>query len=219
MFERYTEKARRVIFFARYEASAVGADFIELPHLLLGLLRESRTLFLEAPHDVETIRAKIEAGLEKRAATSTSVDLPLNHECKTALAFGAEEAERVAHRHIGSEHLLLGIIRVDRAFVQHTVGFTDQQIDGLRERVARGTLGEGGSAGGGFAGVMGAYPMGAGLRQAGGMPPERQAVIHAVFQALLQPSVTVQITTVAGTQTFSFQPNPGAQPPTPEPPS
>ena len=44
MFERYTEKARRVIFFARYEASQFGSPYIETEHLLLGLLREDKAL-------------------------------------------------------------------------------------------------------------------------------------------------------------------------------
>ena len=60
MFERYTEKARRVIFFARYEASQFGAQAIEAEHILLGLLREDKQLtqkFFRSPHStVESIR-------------------------------------------------------------------------------------------------------------------------------------------------------------------
>ncbi len=64
MFEKYTEKARRVIFFARYEASQFGSPYIETEHLLLGVLREDRTLshrFLRGPEPVEDIRKQIEA--------------------------------------------------------------------------------------------------------------------------------------------------------------
>ncbi|HEY4677253.1 MAG TPA: Clp protease N-terminal domain-containing protein, partial [Candidatus Angelobacter sp.] len=64
MFERYTEKARRVIFFARYEASQFGSTHIETEHLLLGLLREDRALthrFLPGTSTVEDIRKQIEA--------------------------------------------------------------------------------------------------------------------------------------------------------------
>ena len=62
MFERYTEKARRVIFFARYEASQFGSPYIETEHLLLGLLREDKALtfrFLRSHASVESIPSKL----------------------------------------------------------------------------------------------------------------------------------------------------------------
>ena len=79
MFERYTEKARRVIFFARYEASQFGSPYIETEHLLLGLLREtSADKPLSALHaSVESIRKQIEGHTTIREKVSTSVDLPL----------------------------------------------------------------------------------------------------------------------------------------------
>ena len=64
MFERYTEKARRVIFFARYEASQYGSPYIETEHLLLGLMREDKALanrFLRSHGSIESIRKEIEA--------------------------------------------------------------------------------------------------------------------------------------------------------------
>ena len=114
MFERYTEKARRVIFFARYEASQFGSPYIETEHLLLGLLREDKTLanrFLRSHAAVDSIRKQIEGHTTIREKVSTSVDLPLSHECKRVLAYGAEEAERLSHKHIGTEHLLLGLLQ------------------------------------------------------------------------------------------------------------
>jgi ATP-dependent Clp protease ATP-binding subunit ClpA len=109
MFERYTEKARRVIFFARYEASQFGSPYIETEHLLLGLLREDKALtnrFLRSHASVESIRKQIEGHTTIREKVSTSVDLPLSNECKRVLAYAAEEAERLSHKHIGTEHLL-----------------------------------------------------------------------------------------------------------------
>ena len=97
MFERYTEKARRVIFFARYEASQFGSPYIETEHLLLGLLREDKALtnrFLRSHASVESIRKQIEGHTTIREKVSTSVDLPLSNECKRVLAYAAEEAER-----------------------------------------------------------------------------------------------------------------------------
>src|SRR5271154_2457827 len=95
MFERYTEKARRAIFFARYEACQFGSPYIETEHLLLGLLREEKGLFhLLLPQlDMTSVRKQLDAHTVKLAAVSTSADLPLGHECKRVLAFGAEEAE------------------------------------------------------------------------------------------------------------------------------
>ncbi len=68
MFERYTEKARRVIFFARYEASQFGSPYIETEHLLLGLLREDKALtnrFLRSHASVESIRKQIEGAHDR----------------------------------------------------------------------------------------------------------------------------------------------------------
>src|SRR6202020_1812884 len=99
MFERYTEKARRVIFFARYEASQFGSPYIEPEHLLLGLLREDKALtnkFLRSHASVESIRKQIEGHTTIREKVSTSVDLPLSNECKRVLAYAAEEAERLS---------------------------------------------------------------------------------------------------------------------------
>lgn len=113
MFERYTEHARRVIFFARYEASQVGSPFIETEHMLLGIMRQNRDLIRAVlpKTSTETIRKHIGDRQNRSEKTSVSVDLPLSNECKRVLAYAAEEAERLSHRHIGSEHLLLGLLR------------------------------------------------------------------------------------------------------------
>jgi ATP-dependent Clp protease ATP-binding subunit ClpC len=117
MFDRYTEKARRVIFFARYEASEFGSPYIETEHLLLGLLRADKALasrFLQSHVSWESIRRRIEEHTIFREKVSTSVDLPLTNECRRVLAYPAEEAERLGHSFIGTEHLLLGIMREER---------------------------------------------------------------------------------------------------------
>jgi ATP-dependent Clp protease ATP-binding subunit ClpC len=113
MFERYTEKARRVIFFARYEASQFGGQFIDTSHLLLGLLRVDRVRLRELLRDDELFEnAAVLLGLEASAQkVSTSVDIPLSHEAKRALAYATEEAMRSDHSQIGTYHLLLGLLR------------------------------------------------------------------------------------------------------------
>lgn len=119
MFERYTEKARRVIFFGRYEANQFGSPYIETEHLLLGLLREDKALanrFLRSHAPVESIRKQIESHSTAREKSSTSVDLPVSNESKRVLAYAAEEADRLANNNIGTEHLLLGMLREEECF-------------------------------------------------------------------------------------------------------
>ena len=140
MFERYTEKARRVIFFARYEASQFGSPYIETEHLLLGLLREDKALanrFLRSHAAIESIRKQIESHTTIREKVSTSVDLPLSHECKRVLAYGAEEAERLSHKHIGTEHLLLGLLREDKSFAAEILHERGLRLSQVREEIAR----------------------------------------------------------------------------------
>lgn len=119
MFERYTEKARRTIFFARYEASQFGSPSIEAEHLLLGLLSEDRALsvrFFLGSTSPEALREQIARHSLPREQISTSADLPLSNESKHVLAYAAEEAERLHHHFIGSEHLLLGLLREQHSF-------------------------------------------------------------------------------------------------------
>ena len=140
MFERYTEKARRVIFFARYEASQFGSPHIETEHLLLGLLREDKALanrFLESHAAIEAIRKQIEAHTPIREKIATSVDLPLSHESKRALAYASQEAKRLSHKHIGSGHLLLGLMREENTFAAQILRERGLELSKVREEIAR----------------------------------------------------------------------------------
>ena len=138
MFERYTEKARRTIFFARYEASRFGSSFIETEHFLLGLMREDKALtnrFLRSQTAVESIRNQVEGHTTPGQKVPTSVDLPLSHECKRVLAYGAEETERLNHKHIGPEHLLLGLLRETKCFAAQLLGEQGITLDSVRHYV------------------------------------------------------------------------------------
>ncbi|HEX8177388.1 MAG TPA: ATP-dependent Clp protease ATP-binding subunit [Pyrinomonadaceae bacterium] len=141
MFERYTEKARRVIFFARYEASQFGAPAIEPEHLLLGLMREDKTLtgrfFPRASVNIEAIRKEIEGRTLLREKISTSVELPLAPETKRVLAYAHEESDRLQHRHIGTEHLLLGLLREDRSMAAEILYERGLRLNAVREEIAR----------------------------------------------------------------------------------
>ncbi len=140
MFERYTENARRTIFFGRYEASQLGSPYIETEHLLLGVLREDKALtnrFLRGHAQVESIRKQIEEATIIREKVSTSVDLPLSNESKRVLAYAAEEAERLSHKHIGTEHMLLGLLREENSFAAQLLNERGVRLSAVREELAR----------------------------------------------------------------------------------
>jgi len=136
MFERYTEKARRAIFFARYEASQYGSNTIETEHLLLGLLREDRALtrkVLGEKGSAQSLRDEIESRITRGERISTSVEVPLSAECTRILIMAAEESERLAQKHVGTEHLLLGILREDGCLARRLLTERGLTLAWLRE--------------------------------------------------------------------------------------
>lgn len=146
MFERYTEKARRVIFFARYEASQAGTPMIEPAHILLGVIREDSELISRwSPYGTNngtSIRKTIETRMTPpKEKISTSVELPLASETKRILAYAHEESESLKHRHIGTEHLLLGLLREKESLAAQVL-----LEHGLELEALRGDLGANGLA-------------------------------------------------------------------------
>jgi len=116
MFERYTERARRTLFFARYESSQFGSLSIQPEHLLLGLIRESKgpiaRIFSAAGLSLKVVRAHIEREIGLREKTPTSVEIPFADNTKLMLRYAAEEADALSHSSIGVPHLLLGLLRL-----------------------------------------------------------------------------------------------------------
>jgi hypothetical protein len=138
MFERYTEKARRAIFFSRYEASQFGSGYIETEHLLLGLIRENKSLHRWMPKTTpEAIRKRVEARTSKAEPMATSVDLPLSPESKRVLKLALDEADRLAHRHIGTEHLFLGILGMEGCFAAQLLREAGADAANIRVQVAQ----------------------------------------------------------------------------------
>ena len=140
MFEKYTEKARRVIFFARYETSQLGARRIETEHVLLGLLREDKALssrfFPHAEAALESIRRQIESRSSVREKISTSVELPLSDESKRVLTYAAEEADRLMCNYIGTEHILLGLLREEKSLASEILYENGLRLSRVREELA-----------------------------------------------------------------------------------
>jgi hypothetical protein len=138
MFERYTEKARRVIFFSRYEASQYGSPEIETEHLLLGLMRENKALYRWLPKtDLQTICQRVDDHSTKRPPTSTAVDLPLSTTAKRVLKHAADEADRLAHKHIGTEHLFLGLLDEASCFAAELLRQGGADADSIRAELAK----------------------------------------------------------------------------------
>jgi uncharacterized protein (TIGR02246 family) len=140
MFERFTEKARRVIFFARYEASQYGSVTIETEHLLLGLFREDQALarkFLSEKGGAQSLREEIESQITRGERISTSVEVPLSAECISVLNLASAESERLGNKYVGTEHLLLGILHKDGSFGARLLTERGLTLSWLREELAR----------------------------------------------------------------------------------
>jgi uncharacterized protein (TIGR03435 family) len=139
MFERYTEQARRALFFARYEAFQIGSPFIETEHLLLGLFHEEQSptarVFARANLSVDDVRRKIDARTARRIVTSQSNEVPFSDEAKSVLAYAAQEADRLLHEHIGTEHLLLGLLREERGMAATILAEQGLRIATVRDQI------------------------------------------------------------------------------------
>jgi ATP-dependent Clp protease ATP-binding subunit ClpC len=112
MFERFSEKARRTIFFGRHYANKLGASYIESEHLLLGLLRENRNLLGDGV--AEEIFREITARAPGLPAQPSNNDIPLSAEVKQALKLADDEARKLGHKVVGPAHLMLGMIGAEQ---------------------------------------------------------------------------------------------------------
>jgi ATP-dependent Clp protease ATP-binding subunit ClpC len=114
MFDRYSERARRVLFFARYELTQLGGETIDPAHLLLGMLRDSKgadRLFASRNIPPADLRRTIEQRVGRGATFPTSVEVPFAQATQRVLNFATEEADRLLQHTVQPEHLLLGLLR------------------------------------------------------------------------------------------------------------
>ncbi len=139
MFEKYNEKARRALFFARYEASKLGSRVIESEHILLGILREGEETVNEILRRFqvkpEDIRREIEGERVFVERISSTAELPLSEESKKILAYASHEAESMLHATVGSEHLLIGILRVEGSMAMRILTQHGFDVYTVREEV------------------------------------------------------------------------------------
>ena len=115
MFEKFTERGRKVIVYAREEAERLQNDYLGTEHILLGTLREEDgipvSVLRKMGIDVDQIRMEVERNLPSSGNTLTFGDIPFTPRAKKVLEYAVEEARLLGHNYIGSEHLLLGLIR------------------------------------------------------------------------------------------------------------
>src|SRR5262245_38960382 len=141
MFERFTEAARRALFFARYEVSQHGNTTIEPHHLLLGVLRVgdgiAARVLSESGVSPETLRREIDQRLATNDTISVSIEIPVSTATKLILNDAAAEADRMGHRSIDTEHLLLAILAEGRSVAASVLLGRGLSLDSIRAHVVR----------------------------------------------------------------------------------
>jgi ATP-dependent Clp protease ATP-binding subunit ClpC len=115
MHDKFTERVRKVIYLAREEAARLQHDYIGTEHLLLGVIREGEgiaaTVLNNLGLDLERIRQEVENMVSAAGGTMTIGEIPFTPRAKRVLELAVEEARSLGHNYVGTEHLLLGLIR------------------------------------------------------------------------------------------------------------
>ncbi len=137
MFNRFTQRALRVLFHARSEVSQLGSSAIEPEHILLGVLDEGNGLgsrILARTGDaLDDFRSDIVGRLTGRETVPESDEIPFSASSKRALQYAAEEADRLLHNYVGTEHLLLGLLREERSIAAEVLAARGLKIEAVRE--------------------------------------------------------------------------------------
>src|SRR2546426_4047281 len=132
MFERFTDKGRKIIVLAREEAERHQNDYLGTEHLVLAILRETDGVALmilkKMGLSTEQIRLEIERNLPGGGTTMTFGEIPFSPRVKKVIEYAVEEARLLGHNHIGGEHLLLGLLREEE-------GIGGKNFPGLRAKI------------------------------------------------------------------------------------
>src|ERR1041385_6869742 len=114
MWQRFTERARRVVFFAQEEAARLGENYVGTEHLLLGLVRENDSVAARILDRLGVPLSRIRADIERQVThghSNSGQDMQLTPRAKRVIDLSYEEARQLNNNYIGTEHLLLGLIR------------------------------------------------------------------------------------------------------------
>jgi len=139
MFNRFTSRARRVLFYARSEVSQLGSHAMEPEHILLGLLDEGEGLagriLARTGVAFDDYRGDIVGRLTGRDNVPESEEIPISASCQRVLEYAAEEADRLLHSSTGTEHLLLGLLREERSVAAEVLAARGLRIEAVREAI------------------------------------------------------------------------------------
>ncbi|MBU1124582.1 MAG: ATP-dependent Clp protease ATP-binding subunit [Candidatus Omnitrophica bacterium] len=139
MFNRFTERARKVIILAKEEARRFNHDYIGTEHILLGLIREGEgvaaAVLQKVGVSLENIRLEIEKLVQPGPTTQIIGDIPFTPRAKKALELSAEEARSLGHNYIGTEHLLLGLIREGEGIASQVILNLGMDLNTVRNEV------------------------------------------------------------------------------------
>jgi ATP-dependent Clp protease ATP-binding subunit ClpC len=137
MFDKFTERAKKVINRAREEAGRLGHDYIGTEHILLGLIREgggvAAAVLENMGLDLERIRLEVEKSINMGGGTLTLGEVPFTPRAKRVLELAVEEAQALGHNYIGTEHILLGLIREGEGVASKVLEQFNVRIDKARE--------------------------------------------------------------------------------------
>ena len=141
MFNKFTERARKVILLAKQEAKRFNHDYIGTEHVLLGLLREGEgvaaAVLQSLGMNLNNIRLEVEKLVQVGPATVVSGDLPFTPKAKKVMELAMEEARTLGHNYIGTEHLLLGLIREGEGVASQVFMNMGLDLEKVREEVIK----------------------------------------------------------------------------------
>jgi ATP-dependent Clp protease ATP-binding subunit ClpC len=139
MFDRFTERARKVMGFARREAQRFHHEYIGTEHILLGLIQEGQgvaaNVLKSMNIDLEKIRREIEKIVKAGPAMEPSVQIPFTPRAKKVVELALEEASNLGHNYIGTEHLLLALLREQEGIAAHVLQALGVRLKDVREEV------------------------------------------------------------------------------------
>ena len=139
MFDRFTERARKVMSFARREAQRFHHEYIGTEHILLGLIQEGQgvaaNVLKSMSIDLDKIRREVEKIVKAGPAMEPSVQIPFTPRAKRVVELALEEASNLGHNYIGTEHLLLALLREQEGIAAHVLRALGVRLDEVREEV------------------------------------------------------------------------------------
>jgi uncharacterized protein (TIGR03435 family) len=139
MLNRFTSRALRVLFYARSEVSQLGSSAVEPEHILLGVLDEENGLgsriLARTGEALDDFRSDIVRRLTGREKVPESAEIPFSASCERALQYAAEEADRLLHNYVGTEHLLLGLLREECSVAAEVLAARGVRIEAVREAI------------------------------------------------------------------------------------